>query len=58
MLRSEEIRKGIFNVLKRDPRLKEVLSGDREGAIRSMELYRTKSVFISSDLTAASDRIP
>jgi hypothetical protein len=57
-MRSEEIRKGIFNVLGLDPRIKDVLKGDREGSIRSMEIYGSHKLFVSSDLTAASDRIP
>jgi hypothetical protein len=47
----------MLRVLRRDPRLKTVLAGKREKAIEEIELGDPDNVFVSADLTAASDRM-
>jgi len=51
-----------LSALKKDPHLKEVLKGDRRGAVESMFPIPIQSgvdyQIISSDLTAATDNIP
>ena len=47
----------MFNILLSDRRVRTVLKGDREQAINEIELGDANNVFVSADLTAASDRI-
>jgi len=56
ILNSESLRLKMFRVLKNDRRLRQVLKGDREGAIKSMKWYADR-FNVSADLTAATDRI-
>lgn len=47
----------MLNLLRRDRRLTSVLKGDRAGAVRELELGDVDNVFVSADLSAATDRI-
>jgi hypothetical protein len=48
----------MFRILKKDPRLVDVLDGNRDKAVRKLECGDAGNVFVSADLTAASDLIP
>jgi len=58
VLRAQDIRKKCFNLLLSDSRLRSVLKGDRAKAVEEISLGDTDNIFVSADLTAASDRIP
>jgi hypothetical protein len=45
-------------MLRHDLRVREVLKGDRVGAMNSLKIGSSKRRFVSADLTAATDRIP
>jgi len=54
----EQIRKKLFSVLKKDDRLREVIKGDKRRAIRKVFEKKLYHCILSSDLSAATDKIP
>lgn len=48
----------MFSALMLDPRVRTVLKGDRDKAVKELRLGPVSNLFCSADLTAATDRIP
>jgi len=57
IIQAQRLRKGMMNVLSKDSRVKTVLLGKREEALNELKLGKTSNMFLSSDLSAASDRM-
>jgi len=47
----------MMKILSKDRRVKTVLLGRRESALNELQIGSTKNMFLSSDLSAASDRM-
>jgi len=58
VMSADPIRESMFNLLRKDKRVRTVFKGDRLKALHELQLGDTDNEFISADLTAASDLIP
>jgi len=57
IIQAQGLRKGMMKMLSKDSRVKTVLLGKREEALDELKVGSHKNMFLSSDLSAASDRM-
>jgi len=57
IIQAQRLRKGMMKILSKDRRVSTVLTGRREEALNELQVGKSDDVFLSSDLSAASDRM-